>query len=81
MPRKKENLTPVQQTTLEIIDYFKLVFVAIILIVVMYYIIAGFIGQLPAQISTIIVGLAVLFIYGTNKKVRESIQSWLKPKK
>ena len=81
MPRKKENLTQAQQATLEIIDYFKLVFVAIILIVVMYYVIAGFIGQLPAQISTIIIGLAIVFIYGTNQKVRASIQSWLKPKK
>jgi|WetSurMetagenome_2_1015567.scaffolds.fasta_scaffold30367_1 hypothetical protein len=81
MPRKKQQLNSVQQTTLDIIDYFKLVFVAIILIVVMYYVISAFIGQLPAQISIIIIGLAMAFIYATNQKVRESISSWLKPEK
>jgi hypothetical protein len=81
MPPRKQKPNPVQQTTLDLIDIAKLVFVAIILIVMMYYVVASFIGTLPAQISVVIVGLLLVFMYATNQKVRETISDWVKPKK
>ena len=81
MPPRKQKPNPIQQTTLDLIDIAKLVFVAIILIVMMYYIVASFIGTLPAQISVVIVGLFLVFMYATNQKVRETISDWVKPKK
>jgi len=81
MPPRKQKPNPIQQTTLDLIDIAKLVFVAIILIVMMYYVVASFIGTLPAQISVVIVGLLLVFMYATNQKVRETISDWVKPKK
>jgi hypothetical protein len=80
MPPRKQKINPIQQTTLDIIDIGKLVFVAIIMIVLLYYVAAAFIGTLPAQISAIIIGLVLVFVYATNQKVRETINDWLKPK-
>jgi len=80
MPPRKQKPNPIQQTTLDLIDIAKLVFVAIILIVMLYYVVASFVGTLPAQVSAVIIGLFLVFMYATNQKVRETINEWIKPK-
>jgi len=50
--------------------------VAMVLMVVVYMFAAALIGQVPATIGSIVVGLAGIFIIATNKKVREEILNW-----
>lgn len=66
-----------QQLTEDMIDIFRLVFVAIILIVVLFLVIKQLIGEIPAYVASIIVGLGGIFLYAINKKVREHINDWL----
>lgn len=70
-----------QKLTNDLIDIFKLVFVAIILIVVLFMTIKQLVGEISAYVSTIIIGLGGLFLYATNKIVRDHINKWLKGKK
>lgn len=70
-----------QKLTNDLIDIFKLVFVAIILIVVLFTAIKQLVGEVPAYIGSIVLGLGGVFLYATNKKVREHISNWLSGKK
>lgn len=70
-----------QQLTNDLIDIFKLIFVAIILIVVLFMVIKQLVGEVPAYVSSIIVGLGGVFLYATNKSVRNHINNWLKGKR
>jgi len=70
-----------QQLTNDLIDIFKLIFVAIILIVVLFMVIKQLIGEVPAYVASIIIGLGGVFLYATNKSVRDHINNWLKGKK
>lgn len=70
-----------QQLTNDLIDIFKLIFVAIILIVVLFIAIKQLIGDVPAYVGSVIVGLGGIFLYATNKKVRAHIKNWLSGKK
>ena len=67
-----------RRLTNDLIDISKLVIIAIILIFVIFSIIKELAGQLPAYLITIIAGLGGVFVYATNKKVREHISDWLK---
>ena len=74
-------MNQIQKLTNEIIGFGKLIIITATMIYIVYNIIKALIGDLPATISGVIIGLGSLFIYATNKKVRDSINSWLKKKK
>ena len=67
--------------TNDLIDIFKLIFVAIILIVVLFIAIKQLVGDVPAYVGSVIVGLGGVFLYATNKKVRVHMKNWLSGKK
>jgi len=70
-----------QKLTNDLIDIFKLIFVAIILIVVLFMVIKSLVGEVPAYVASIIIGLGGIFLYATNKSIRDHINDWLKGKK
>ncbi len=70
-----------RQLTEDILDLGKLIIVAAIMIVVVFLVIKSLIGDVPAYVGSVIVGLGGIFLYATNKKVREHINSWLSGKK
>ncbi len=65
-----------QRLTDDIIDYTRLIIVAMVMIAVVYLVAQSLIGSLPATISSI--GLAFVYIYATNKTVRQAVNSWTK---
>lgn len=67
--------------SLEIIDYAKLAIVAMVCIYVVYVIAASLAGQLPAQVATIILGIAFLYGFIASKSFRESIMNLGKNRK
>ena len=66
----------IQKTTNELIDYAQLVIVAMVLIVLVYTVAVSLMGQIPATIGSIILGLAGVFIFTTNNKIRQEILNW-----
>ena len=70
-----------QKLTNDLIDIFKLIFVAIILVVVLFMVIKSLVGEVPAYVASIIIGLGGIFLYATNKSIRDHINDWLKGKK
>ncbi len=60
----------------DIIDLFELALIAIFLIVVLFLVIKQLVGEVPAYIASVIVGLGAIFLYATNKKIREHINNW-----
>ena len=70
-----------RQLTEDIIDLGKLIIVAVIMIVVVFMVIKSLIGEVPAYVASAIIGLGGIFLYATNKKVREHINDWLKGKR
>ena len=68
----------VRKMTEDLVDYARLIIVAMVLIVVVYTVAQSLIGMVPAVIGSIIVGLAFAYIYATNKTVRRTINSWAK---
>lgn len=71
-------MNSISKLTNEIIDYGKLIIVAAIMIYVVYIVIKTLIGDLPANVSVVLLGLASIFVYATNKKIRDSIDTWLR---
>jgi len=70
-----------RKLTEDIIDIGKLIIVSIIMIVLVFQVIKSLIGEVPAYVASVIIGLGGIFLYSTNKKVREHINNWLKVKK
>ena len=70
-----------RKLTEDIVDLGKLIIVAVIMIVVVFLVIKSLIGEVPAYVASIIIGLGGIFLYATNKSVREHINNWLKGKK
>lgn len=66
----------IQKATNELIDYAKLVIVAMVLIVLVYTVAVSLLGQIPAVIGSVILGLAGVFIFVTNKKIRQELLNW-----
>ncbi len=66
----------IEKATIELIDIAKLVIVAMVLIVLVYTVAVSLIGQIPATIGSVILGLAGVFIFVTNKKIRQEILNW-----
>lgn len=64
----------------KLVDLAVLIITSMILIFIVYKIAEVLVGQLPATIASTILGLSGIFIYATNRKVRESINDWLKRK-
>ena len=62
-----------RQLTEDIVDLGKLIIVAAIMIVVVFLVIKSLIGDVPAYVGSVIVGLGGIFLYATNKKVREIV--------
>jgi hypothetical protein len=73
-------MNKIQRLTNEVIDYAKLIIVSAIMIVVVYLVIKSLAGTVPATIASILIGLGLVFIYGTNDKIRHSINEWVKKK-
>ena len=71
----------IQRLTEDLVDYARLVIVAMFLIVIVYLIAQNLIGMVPATVGSIVVGLAFVYIYATNKTVRQAINSWAKDRK
>lgn len=71
----------VQGLTSDLVDYAKLILIAMILIALVYLVAESLFGMLPAVIGSIIIGLASVFIYATNEKVRKSVNDWIKGRK
>ena len=70
-----------RKLTEDIIDIGKLIIVSIIMIVVIFLVIKSLIGEVPAYVASIIVGLGGVFLYATNQKVREHVKDWLRGKR
>ena len=70
-----------RKLTEDIIDLGKLIIVAVIMIVVVFLVIKSLIGEVPAYVASVIIGLGGIFLYATNKSIREHINNWLKGKK
>ena len=80
MAARKKQSNP-QKLAFDIIDYAKLAIVAMVCIYVVYVIAASLIGQLPAQVASIILGIAFLFAFFVSKQFRESIMNFGKNQK
>ena len=70
-----------RKLTEDIIDLGRLIIVATIMIVVVFLIIKFLVGDVLAYVGSVIIGLGGIFLYATNKKVREHINNWLSGKK
>jgi Flp pilus assembly protein TadB len=70
-----------RKLTDDIIDLGRLIIVAAIMIVVVFLVIKSLVGDVPAYVGSIVIGLGGVFLYATNKKVREHINNWLSGKK
>ena len=68
----------IKKMTEDLIDLFRLVIIAMFLIVIVYLIAEQLFGMVPAVVGSIIIGLAFAFIYATNENVRKAINSWLR---
>jgi ascorbate-specific PTS system EIIC-type component UlaA len=66
----------IQKTTNELIDRAIQVIVAITLIFVVFKFAESLVGQIPTTIGFIILGLAGVFIFATNKKIRQEFSNW-----
>ena len=73
--------TETRRLTEDIIDLGKLIIVAVIMIVVVFLVIKSLIGEVSAYVASAIIGLGGIFIYATNKKIRDHINNWLSSKK
>ena len=70
-----------RKLTEDIIDIGRLIIVAAIMIVVVFLVLKSLVGDVPAYVGSVIIGLGGIFLYATNKKVREHINNWLSKKK
>lgn len=69
-----------QKLTEDIIDLAKLIIVTIFLIWIIFLIIKTAVGEVPAYVASVIIGLGGVFLYATNKKIRKHVNDWLKRK-
>ena len=69
-----------RELTEDIIDMGKLIIIAVIMIVVVFLVIKSLIGQVPAYIASVLVGLGGIYLYATNKSIRRHVYKWLKGK-
>jgi len=67
-----------KRLTEDILDIGKLILVLIFMIWIIFLVIKSAVGDLPAYVGSAIIGLGGIFLYATNKKVREHINNWLK---
>jgi hypothetical protein len=78
--RKAQSQDP-QNLAYDIVDYAKLAIVAMVCIYVVYQVAMSLIGQLPAQIASVILGIAFIFVFVVSKQFRESIMNLGKQRK
>lgn len=67
-----------RKLTEDIVDLGKLIIVAVIMIVVVFLVIKSLIGEVPAYVASIIIGLGGIFLYATNKSIKNHVNNWLK---
>ena len=70
-----------RRLTEDIIDLGKLIIVAVVMIIVVFLVIKSLIGEVPAYVASIIIGLGGVFLYATNKSIRDHVNNWLKGKR
>lgn len=66
---------------MNLIDYAKLVITAMVMIYVVYFVAKELAGQVPATIGAVIIGIGSVYVYISNRKVKDEMNSWLKIKK
>jgi hypothetical protein len=64
----------------DIIEYGKVAIIAMIMVYVVYQVAQSLIGQAPATIGSIILGIGMIYIYATNQKIRSELNKWIKKK-
>lgn len=70
-----------RKLTKDIIDLGKLIIVAVFMIVIVFMVIKSLIGEVPAYVASVIIGLGGIFLYATNKSVRDHLNNWLRGKR
>ena len=70
-----------RELTEDIVDLGKLIVVAIIMIAMVFLVIKTFVGEVPAYVLSGFIALGGIFLYATNKKIREHFNDWLNKKK
>jgi quinol-cytochrome oxidoreductase complex cytochrome b subunit len=78
---KKSKANDPDDLAENVVAYARLVIVAIVCIYVVYKVAETLIGQLPASISAIIMGIVFIYIYVTNENVRNAISGWSRSNK
>ncbi|MDP7181468.1 MAG: hypothetical protein QGF25_00685 [Candidatus Woesearchaeota archaeon] len=71
---------PAEKTTEDVVQYGRLIFVAMVMIVLIYKSAKALAGEVPATISTVILGLASTYAYSTNKVIRRKVNKWINKK-
>ncbi|TGC09466.1 hypothetical protein CUN85_06455 [Methanolobus halotolerans] len=66
-----------EKTGNDIINAGKLIVIAMFMIFLVYKVAEIIIGQLPATVATVVIGLTSVYMYTTNTKVRKSVNDWL----
>lgn len=56
------------------------VMMAALMIYVVYHVVATLIGQLPAQVGSVLVGLVGVYVVAVNRTVRQELLDWLRDK-
>jgi hypothetical protein len=69
-------MNKIQKQTNEIVDYARLTIAAMVCIWVIFMVAKELVGDVPAKIGSIILGIAGIFIFATSKKVRNEMLSW-----
>jgi positive regulator of sigma E activity len=73
-------VSEIDRITEDLFSLAKLVIVAMFLIVIVYLVAQQLFGMVPAAIGTVVIGIPLAFIYATNDRVRDSINSWARRK-
>jgi hypothetical protein len=70
-----------RKTSQDIINLGVTIIVAVIMLIVVFDVIssilAEFIGQIPAQILSGVIGLGGLYYYAVKMKIKQNIDAWL----
>ena len=62
----------------QIYGYGVAVITAALMIFVVYSVLETLVGQLPAQVGGLLIGLAGLYVVVVNRKLRQELLEWLK---
>lgn len=64
----------------QIHGYGMVVIVAALMIFVTYEVVTSLVGQLPAQVGSVLIGLVGVYVFVVNRQVRRALLEWLRNK-